>query len=123
MYLLVMVLDDVSHLEEVLNAWVSVGVRGVTVLECTGLHRVLHRRQAHAAYMGFSQLFAGGQIGNNTLFAVIESLDIAEAAVAATENIIGSLNNANTGIVFVLPVLKTWGIPEPQTGEDAENAG
>lgn len=120
MYLLVMVLDDVRHLEEVLQAWVGAGVKGVTIIECTGLHRVLHRTEARAMYMGFSQIFAGGQVGHNTLFAVIDSLDIAHAAVVATEGVVGDLNQPHTGIIFTLPVTQTWGIPEPYAGEDAE---
>jgi hypothetical protein len=64
-------------------------------------------------FMGFGQLFGGGRVGHNTLFAVIDSLEIAEAAVRATEAIIGDLDGPDTGIIFAVPVTKTWGLPQP----------
>lgn len=121
MYLLIMVLDDSTHLNEILDGWVDSGVRGVTILESTGLGRTLAQTGSLRMYAGFSQLFAGGRVGHNTLFAVIEDLDIAEAAVKATEAILGDLKQAHTGIIFALPVVKTWGLPEPYpTDEPAD---
>lgn len=113
MYMLIMVLDDVAHREQVLEAWLRAGVRGVTVLESTGVNRVLQRSEAKPMFMGFAQLFGGARVGHNTLFAVIDSLDLAEAAVRNTEEIVGDLSLPNTGIVFTLPVTKAWGLLEP----------
>lgn len=117
MYLLVMVLDDSTRLNEVLTAWRNAGVKGVTVLESTGLNRVLPRESAQPAFAGFSQIFGSGRVGHNTLFAVIDELTVAETAVAATEAILGDLTQPHTGIVFALPVAKTWGMPEPYADE------
>ena len=117
MYLLIMVLDDVAHRDQVLTAWIEAGVKGVTVLESTGIQRVLERTEAQPMFMGFGQLFGAGRVGHNTLFAVIDSLDIAEAAVNATEAIVGDLSGPHTGIVFAVPVIKQWGIPEPYARE------
>jgi nitrogen regulatory protein P-II 1 len=113
MYMLIMVLDDSEHLNDVLQAWVSAGVPGVTILESTGINRVLPRDQAGPMFAGFSHIFGSGRVGHNTIFAVIESMELAETAVRATEAVVGDLNEPNTGIVFVLPVAKSWGIPEP----------
>jgi len=123
MYLLVMVLDDVTHLSEVLEAWIGAGVKGVTILESTGINRMLMRTSARPMFMGFSQLFGSGRVGHNTLFAVIDSLDIARAAVKATEGVIGDLSKPHTGIIFALPVAQTWGMPEPYAGEVDRQAG
>lgn len=111
MYMLIMVLDDVAHREGVLQAWLRAGVQGVTVLESTGVNRVLQRSEAQSMFMGFGQVFGGGRVGHNTLFAVIDSLELAEAAVRNTEEVVGDLNSPNTGIVFTVPVTKTWGLP------------
>ena len=83
MYLLIMVLDDVAHREQVLQAWVNAGVRGVTVLESTGINRVLQRTEAQPMYMGFGQLFGGGRVGHNTLFAVIETRQVGDRPAQA----------------------------------------
>ena len=117
MYMLMMVLDNSENLNDVLQAWVNAGVPGVTILESTGINRVLPREQAGPMFAGFSQIFGAGRVGHNTLFAVIENLALAETAVKATEAIIGDLNKPHTGIIFALPVAKTWGIPEPYAHE------
>lgn len=110
MYMLVMVLDDTAHLNDVLNAWDQAGVAGVTIIESTGLNRVLHRHNPDAAFMGFSQIFGSGRVGHNTLFTVIDSLELAETAVKATEAVLGDLTEPDKGIIFALPVAKTWGL-------------
>jgi len=117
MYMLIMVLDDSSRRNEVLEAWINAGIKGVTILESTGVNRVLPRTGASPMYAGFSQIFGSGRVGHNTLFAVIDNLEIADAAVAATEGILGDLTKPHTGIIFALPVVKTWGLPEPYFGE------
>ncbi|PID86841.1 MAG: hypothetical protein CSA11_06435 [Chloroflexi bacterium] len=117
MYMLIMVLDNSEYLDDVLQAWVDAGVPGVTILESTGVDRVLPREQAGSMFAGFSHIFGASRVGHNTLFAVIESMALAETAVQATEAIIGDMNNPRTGIMFTLPVAKTWGIPEPYANE------
>jgi nitrogen regulatory protein P-II 1 len=113
MYMLIMVLDDSARLNEVLQAWIDAGVKGVTILESTGVNRVLPRDSASPMYAGFTQIFGSGRVGHNTLFAVIEEMTTADAAVKATEAILGDLTKPHTGIIFALPVSRTWGVPEP----------
>ncbi|MEZ4592703.1 MAG: hypothetical protein R3D55_16385 [Chloroflexota bacterium] len=110
MYMLIMVLDDPSHLSDVLNAWDQAGVGGVTIIESTGINRVLKRHSADMAFVGFSQMFGSGRVGHNTLFTVIDDLELAETAVAATEAVLGDLTEPDKGIIFALPVAKTWGL-------------
>ena len=116
MFMLMMVLDDSARLNEVLQAWMESGVKGVTILESTGVNRVLPRDSASPMYAGFAQIFGSGRVGHNTLFAVIDELDTADKAVAATEGILGDLTKPHTGIIFALPIVKTWGLPEPYAG-------
>ena len=39
-YLVVFVLDDIDRSQDVLDAWESAGVNGITIIESTGLGRV-----------------------------------------------------------------------------------
>lgn len=119
MYMLIMVLDDPSRLNEVLAGWEDAGVRGVTILESTGLHRVLLRHRPQAAYAGFSQIFGAGRAGHNTLFAVVEDMATVESAAAAAEQIVGKLDDPNTGILFALPVARVWGLSGLPSAADA----
>lgn len=117
MYLLLMVLDDSTRLNEVLSSWRDSGIQGITILESTGLNRVLPRHTAQPMFAGFSQVFGAGRVGHHTLFAIIDDLDLAEEAVRATESVLGDLTKPNTGIVCAVPVTKTWGMPEPYFDE------
>lgn len=110
MYLLIMVLDDTTRLNEVLNAWDEAGAPGVTILESTGLARTLERHHARGAFAGFGQVFGAGRIGHNTLFGVINDISVAEAVAGRIQALLGDLNNPSTGILFVVPVLAAWGL-------------
>lgn len=117
MYMLIMVVDDSTRLNEILRAWKDAGVKGITILESTGVNRVLPRPTAEPMFAGFSQIFGSGRVGHNTLFAVIDELEVAEAAVVATEEVLGDLTKPHTGIIFAVPVVKKWGFPEPYADE------
>lgn len=116
MLMLIMVLDNATHLNEVLQAWRGAGVRGVTILESTGINRVVAREDADPAFAGFSQIFGSRRVGHNTLFAVIDSLETAQAAVRATEQVVGDLSEPSTGIIFTVPVVQAWGATKRAAG-------
>jgi len=109
-----LVLDNPALLNDVLEAWTDIGVRGITILESTGVHRVRSRTSAHDApfMLGFSRLLRTDQVGHNTLFAVIPTMEIAEQLVKATEKIVGDLSQPNTGVLFAVPVATAWGLPK-----------
>ncbi|GIK54858.1 MAG: hypothetical protein BroJett015_05210 [Chloroflexota bacterium] len=109
MYLLVMVLDDAARLSEVLAAWTAAGVPGITILESTGVNRVLTRQAPEVAFARFGQIFGGGRVGHNTIFSVIPQLEMADKVVAATEAVLGKLSEPHTGVMFILPVVRAWG--------------
>ncbi|MFZ0549122.1 MAG: hypothetical protein WAM60_26985 [Candidatus Promineifilaceae bacterium] len=111
-YLLIMVLDDSNRLNEVMEAWRSAGINGITIFESTGMNRVLPRRDVQPMFVGFGQMFGGGRIGHHTLIAIIDSIDQAETAVEATEAVIGKLADPHTGVVCLTPLIKVWGVPE-----------
>lgn len=109
-----LVLDNPALLNDVLEAWTDIGVRGVTIIESTGVHRVRSRTSAQDApfMLGFSRLLRTDQVGHNTLFAVVPSMEIVEQLVEATETIVGDLSQPNTGVLFAVPVAAAWGLPK-----------
>jgi hypothetical protein len=114
MYQFWLVLDNPALLNDVLEAWSDVGVRGVTILESTGVHRVRSRASAQDVpfMLGFSRLLRTDQVGHNTLFAVVPDMAVVERLVAATEAIVGDLSQPNTGVLFAVPVAAAWGLPK-----------
>ncbi len=55
---IVFVLDDLALLNDVLEAWTTAGVKGITITESTGVHRVKSRASSHDAplMLGLSRL-------------------------------------------------------------------
>jgi hypothetical protein len=116
-----LVLDNPALLNDVLEAWTDVGVRGITILESTGVHRVRSRasRQDAPFMLGFSRLLRTDQVGHYTLFAVVPNMEIVERLVEATEGIVGDLTQPNTGVLFAIPLAAAWGLPkQPFEGEE-----
>jgi hypothetical protein len=109
-----LVLDNPALLNEVLEAWTDLGVRGITILESTGVHRVRFRssRQDMPFMLGFSRLLRTDQVGHYTLFAVVPSMEIVKQLVAKTEEIVGDLSQPNTGVLFAVPLADAWGLPK-----------
>lgn len=110
MYMLIMVLDDTGRLNNVLQAWEEAGVPGVTILESTGLARALAKNHSHGGGAAPNTPLAPGVAGHHTLFAVVDDIDVAARVADHVQAILGDLNNPNTGILFLVPVLAAWGL-------------
>ena len=51
-----------------------------------------------------------GEQMNETIFTMVKEEVMVEKIIQATEKIIGNLNQPNTGILAVLPILKVYGL-------------
>ena len=120
---LVMVLDDPALLDRVLEAWLDAGVRGITVLDSTGVEGARGRASGNdlPTFLGFRRLPHTDQHGHYTLFTVTDD-ETVKRVVPASEAIVGDLNAPHTGILFTLPVSQVWGLAEycPQAPQAPE---
>jgi hypothetical protein len=111
--LVMLVLDDPDKTEEVLAAWLALGVSGATILDSTGLSHEMGRgrmRDDLPLFPSLEDLLRSREEPHRTLLVVVpDGFDI-EALVAATEKITGSLSKPNTGILFTIPVTRAWGL-------------
>lgn len=108
MYMIMLVLDDNCHLDQILEAWAKLGVSGVTIIESTGLHR---RRLKH---IPMRYLYGGKALeetGNSTLFVIVKKEKLIQECLKAAESIVGDLNQPNTGVFAAWPLAVTKGIP------------
>jgi hypothetical protein len=111
--LIVLVLDDGSKLPEVLDAWLELGVAGVTLLDSTGLgHQVRDHvpRDDLPLLPSLAHLLRPREDPSRTLFSVVPDGFDVDSLIAATERITGDLEDANTGILFTLPVHRVKGL-------------
>jgi len=111
-YLVVFVLDDPDLCENVLEAWENTGVKGITIMESTGLNRVRRAgiRDDVPLMPSFMDLIKTRETHHRTLFSVVETEDQSEQLLKATEKITGDLNQPHTGLLFIVPLYKVYGI-------------
>lgn len=112
--LLVLVLDDLEKFPAILEAWKQAEVPGITVFDSVG-SRVLRERVSRddvPFIPSLRSLFAGEEDHNRTLFTVLEDDATLERAIAAAQSVVGDFMQPHTGILFVMPVSRTWGVPK-----------
>ena len=112
--LVLFVLDDINYCHDVLNAWEDAGVVGVTMLDSSGLGRVRNAGRDDLPLMpSLSDLFKKSETQHRTFFTVVDSDEQIDAIVKATESVIGSLDEPNTGFLFTVPVGRVYGMSKP----------
>jgi hypothetical protein len=113
MYMILFVLHDCACLNDVLTAWEEAGVSGVTILPSTGLKRLRQKgalRDDVPLIPSIEDLLEHVENTNRTIFTVVNSETMLEKVVAATESVVGKLDDPNTGILVALPVARAFGL-------------
>lgn len=111
MKLLVCVLSDPDPLDDILQAFIEIGIGGATIIDTYGMGQALI--QDIPIFAGFRSLLAGSGTYNKTFFSVIRDEEKLEQAIAAIQDICGGLEDPHKGIVFTVPVDRAIGlVPE-----------
>ena len=120
MFIIMFVLDDPKKLDAVLEAWEQAGITGVTIIDSTGFQR--HKKQNKRIPMrfAFQPVVLEGEEGNLTLFTIVREKSLVEKAILATENIVGNLDDPNTGVLAAWPLSHVKGLPPLSLAEDGE---
>lgn len=114
MYMIMFVLDDPDRLDEVLDAWEQAGTQGATIIESTGINRYRGRSLPMRYVFTTPRRQEEGHI---TLFAIVSSLEVAQACLQATEALVGDLNLPNNGVIAIWPLAIVKGVPAEEGGE------
>jgi nitrogen regulatory protein P-II 1 len=118
-HLLVLVLDNLEQCPDVLEAWESAGVAGITILESTGLARIRQGiRDDYPLVPSLRSLLAGRETHHRTLFSVIQDEAVLQEAIAATQRAIGDLSKPHSGLLFVVPVSQVLGLKRHETPQE-----
>ena len=113
MYMIFFVLHDANWLKDVLDVWHNVGVGGITILPSTGLQRLQNNmafRDDLPLMPSLDDLLQDEETLNRTLFTIVPTTEMVDKVVAATEELIGDLNEPNTGILAVIQLAKVYGL-------------
>ncbi len=111
MYMIMFVLDDPNRLDAVLEAWHTIGVSGVTIVESTGIYR-----QRVPARYGLGGLAVSREEGHYTLFVIVPDEELVRKSLAAVEEVVGNLDDPNTGVLAAWPIMVVKGVPGRATG-------
>jgi len=110
-YMVILIVDDLNSCPDVLDAWDSAQVPGITVLESTGMGRLRQDsiRDDIPMMPSLSELFRTREHRHRTIFSVVEGEEMVDRLISKSEEILGDLNQPNSGVLFVLPVSRIVG--------------
>jgi nitrogen regulatory protein P-II 1 len=112
--LLVAVINQEEKLEEVLSAFLEIGVTGATVVNSEGMGRLLANEIP--IFAGLQGLARRTRPRNQMVFSVLDE-DKVERVLALLQEVVGGFEEPATGIAFTLPVTRVLGLkPELADG-------
>lgn len=113
MFMVIFVLDNPELLDQVIDAWESIGVGGITIIPSTGMGRMRLKgawRDDLPLIPSIDDLHEYTESYNRTLFTVCYGEEMVDKIFEATTKVTGDLNSPDSGIMFALPVAKSAGI-------------
>lgn len=108
MQLLICVLNKTSVLETILRTFSENGISGATVLSSKGMAHILAESEDFKFMDSLIKLLNPENSESKTFFLVIED-SMVDKAISIIDLTTGGLHKPDTGIVFTVPVLKTFG--------------
>lgn len=120
-YLILAVIDELEKCPSLLDAWEAAGVRGITILESTGLGRIRKGKNIRddvPLMPSLRNLWQTREEHHRTLFSVVDSEEMIDRVIEATEKVLGDLNEENKGVLFALPVARVHGIAMQMDDDD-----
>lgn len=103
MKLMVYVLNDVHQLDKFLVALKEEKIKGATIINSTGMGRMLSESDDMNILGSLKFLFDGPRSESKVILMALEEEQI-DVVLSVIDRIAGDLSKPNTGIVFTLPI-------------------
>ena len=110
MYVVVIVLNRVELLDELLAKLSRAGIKGGTVLDSTGM--VKHIDNSNEGYLGSLKLFLDNPYPESKTMFFIVNDDQVNIIKKTLNDVVGNIENPNTGIIFGFPLSFADGLYE-----------
>jgi len=117
MKLILFILHDTSKLVDLLNAWKEAGATGATVLFSTGMGRIrlsASLRDDLPLMPSLNDFYTRDEELSRTLFTVVKDEKSVKRIIAATRDVVGDMNEPDTGLLVVMPVEQIEGLKKKQ---------
>ena len=99
--LVIIILNQPEHLEDVLEGFLEIGVAGATVIDTMGMGRILSHDVP--IFAGLRRVFPSLSPDNKTIMLVTQEPMI-EDIIAVVEDVCGSLDEPGAGIAIAIPI-------------------
>jgi len=120
-HLVSLVVQDQGKVHAVAEAWLAAGVTGMTVLDSSGLSHMAHGDAAPDGvplFPSLRKIMEATEHPSRLLMSIVPDDFDLEGLMAATEKVLGSLDEPASGILFVVPVTHVRGLqPRPNPPE------
>ena len=104
-----MILNKTEKLNDVLEAYVKVGIKGATVVDSQGMGSALSESNL-PMFGGFLRtVLDNNRPFNKVIFSVVKDEEVLNDAIAAVEDILGDMSKPGVGLMFVMPVDRVVG--------------
>lgn len=112
MDVLFIVLNKTEYLDDILDAFMEIGVSGATIIDSQGMGSALTdvNHTGEPFYGVLKSMFDDARPYNKTIFTVINDEALLEQAVQAVKNIVIDIYEPGVGIMFTIPLGKTYGM-------------
>jgi nitrogen regulatory protein PII len=107
MKLVIIFLNKIEYLEDLLSAFLEIGVTGATVIDSVGMGRIVS--QNIPIFAGLGDAFPGTSPGNKTIFTVVSS-EMVEKMADVVQDICGNFEERGSGLMITLPVDAVYGL-------------
>lgn len=107
MKLVIIILNRIEYLEDILTAFLEIGVSGATVLNSVGMGRIISHNIP--IFAGLQDAFAGSSPGNKTIITIVKEEMIAIMA-DVIQDISGNFDEPDSGIMISLSLDQVWGL-------------
>ena len=124
MYMIMFILHDSAHLDDVVQAWQQAGVTGVTLLESTGAYKRQQLTHLGARYLFAVPRMVDAEQTSHTLITIVPDAATVQTCIDAVEGIVGNLDRPNTGVLAAWELDIVRGVPTTlRTPEDPDEPG
>jgi nitrogen regulatory protein PII len=111
-YLVVLIVNDPADCPALLDAWEAAGVKGITILNSSGLGHIRNNgmRDDIPLMPSLEDLFKQEEVYHRMLMSVVDNQEMVDCLVKISLDITGDLEEPHSGFLFVVPVVQAYGL-------------
>lgn len=112
MNVLIIVLNQTEFLDDILDSFVEIGIKGATILDSQGMGSAISHSNIHddRIFRSLKTLITDSRPYNKTIFTVIEGEYLTQQAMKKVKEIVGDMNKPGVGLMFTVPVGHIFGM-------------